>query len=195
MQYYAGGGNARFDRLAKAAQAGQIVPPADLRYLRKAASDITAESATGRILTYLQQLYESVAETMPDFRGDDSVETQVEFLDGEPDPYAIQLLQRHDGVDDNQSGVPAVVTKKRRNLKSVVIQKGMVAEQEERFLPPGASMRDYWEQMQNENPAEKVSFCQFWRAPCFSTAFSFSFLKPIKPWHHIFIVKLASHVK
>ena len=171
------------------------MPPADLRYLRKAASDITAESATGRILTYLQQLYESVAETMPDFRGDDSVETPaVEFLDGEPDAYAIQLLQRHDGVDDNQSGVPAVVTKKRRNLKSVVIQKGMVAEQEERFLPPGASMRDYWEQMQNENPAEKVSFCQFWRVPCFSTAFfGFMLFESLKKTVASYLVYSKNH--
>ena len=43
-------------------------PPADLRFLKRALA-VTSES-TSEVVSFLEQLYNSVAETMPDVRDD-----------------------------------------------------------------------------------------------------------------------------
>lgn len=133
-------------------------PPADLRFLERAAPNPSGESAEAKVYSLLESLYESVAETMPDFGGqvEKVVETTLQHGDHEPvDPYAVAAGCAAD--------IPFVVkAKKIRNIKSVKTDR-QVLDQEVRYLPPGATMRDYWDQMVVVH-GESVSFSTFWRA-------------------------------
>jgi hypothetical protein len=82
------------------------------------------------------------------------------------DPYADALAQ------EQPLEKLAGAVKKDRQLKSAKFDRGKLVEREERWLPPGASMRDYWEQMldsegvdtANQKDPSRVSFSQFWKA-------------------------------
>lgn len=157
-----------------------MVPPADLRYLKQAAPNIGGDSATGRALSFLQTLYESVAETLPDSREletCDSVQCQISVKAKEvenADPYADALSNKAHGVLDLAGSCSVNAKKKDRVLKSVKFDSEKVVNQEERWLPPGASMKDYWEQMlqsvcrdpTDPKDPDRISFCQFWRVSC-----------------------------
>ena len=148
------------------AKSGAIVPPADLRFIEKAAPDITGESATAKVVTYLQTLYESVAETMPDFGGqlDSIAEVSLQHGDDEGiDPYAVAAGCYADQTDPAEV-IFLTKAKKIRNIKSVKVNSEKTIKQEDRYLPPGACMKDYWDQLTQVH-GEMVSFVQFWRAP------------------------------
>lgn len=149
-----------------------MVPPADLRYLAHAAPNIGGDSVTGKVVSFLQTIYDSVAETLPDTHDldCDSIETSVQRtaavdVSGH-DPYADALAQ------EQPLEKLAGAVKKDRQLKSAKFDRGKLVEREERWLPPGASMRDYWEQMldsegvdtANQKDPSRVSFSQFWKA-------------------------------
>lgn len=89
----------------------------------------------------------------------------MSVLDVSCDPYAVAL---------SEEGMPhqnAKSFKKDRPLKSVKFDREKLVEKEVRWLPPGASMRDYWEQMldsegvdtSDKKDPHRVSFAQFWR--------------------------------
>ena len=144
--------------MTKSVEAGAVVPPADLRYLKKP-SNPKGDSVVGKVLTYLQSLYESVAETLPDMRGEADCES-VTLGPGEelpPDPYA-------DAMDEVKP-YDIKPRKKPRHFRSINVDATLDLEQDDRFLPPGGHMKDYWEQMLLEDPSAKVSFSQFWRVP------------------------------
>ena len=61
-------GCGRLQRLEKGARAKMSAPPADLRFLKRALA-VTSES-TSEVVSFLEQLCNSVAETMPDVRDD-----------------------------------------------------------------------------------------------------------------------------
>ena len=142
--------------MVTAVKAGAIVPPADIRFLRLGANPQHGETPASRIISFLQNVYESVAETLPDARKEehDCKTTLTECgSEQDQDPYATAFM---DGV-----AVPIKPRHKPRAFKSLKLDPALVVEQEDRWLPPGGHMKDYWEQMCLHEPA--VSFCQFWR--------------------------------
>lgn len=145
-----------------------MVCPADLRYLKREASSPQGECATSRIVSYLQEIYESIAETLPDFRGQSDVVCGETFqLDpASADAYAMELeASIAAGEAHGTEGLNELLkSKSQRRFKHVLVDMEKVPVQEPRFLPPGAHMRDYWEQMQATS-SQKVSFSQFWRVP------------------------------
>eukprot|EP00435_Cladocopium_sp_Y103_P067616 s19_g30.t1 len=80
-------GNGRFQRLWEAAVRGDENPPADMRFVTHEKAHVTADSSTGQVTTFLQTIYDSVAETLPDIK-DDGLELGFhKSLEG-ADPYA-----------------------------------------------------------------------------------------------------------
>lgn len=59
-------GSQRLSRLWEAARSGATSPPADLRFLTKPKSLTCGSGSTAEVASFLQSLYESVAETLPD---------------------------------------------------------------------------------------------------------------------------------
>ena len=160
-------GTCRFNRLVDAVRDGKVVPPVDLRYLKKGhpAEFRQSDASRARVMSFLQGIYESVAETLPDVRDDthddfDSPNMAI-GLPELADPYADALQ------DDNikpmaLSSVRSGKRKARKKKRSVVINP-MRQGLEERFLPPG-HIRDYWEQMNAaESSDARVAFSTFWR--------------------------------
>ena len=151
-------GSGRFRRLSKAAQEGRFAPPADLRYLCKACKASPSErSVESDIVSYLQSIYASVAETLPDIKDntkeDDDVKINVltEPFSEQQDDYAAAVASQI---------MPTKSQKPRKFKRSVRILR---ADAEVRYLPPG-HMRDYWLQMNAARDGlNPVSFSQFWR--------------------------------
>ncbi|CAK9056461.1 Hypothetical protein (Fragment) [Durusdinium trenchii] len=85
-------GSRRFSRVTQAVNDGASAPPVDLRYLNR--PGVEAEVATCRsdILSFLSEIYNSIAETLPDFRDDTfDVETSLEIVKPDvdtADPYS-----------------------------------------------------------------------------------------------------------
>ena len=93
-------GGHRFARIWKAVQRGDSAAPADLRFLRKPKTRTCGDGPNPRITSFLQSLYDSTAETLPDVK-DDGVETTfsqgVEGLDS----YAVVNLDGSSGSTEN----------------------------------------------------------------------------------------------
>lgn len=84
--------------MVTAVKAGAIVPPADIRFLRLGANPQHGETPASRIISFLQNVYESVAETLPDARKEehDCKTTLTECgSEQDQDPYATAFM---DGV-------------------------------------------------------------------------------------------------
>eukprot|EP00438_Fugacium_kawagutii_P021571 Skav212155 [mRNA] locus=scaffold754:104394:116972:+ [translate_table: standard] len=141
------------------------------------------EGSTSKVCSYLEQLYESVAETLPDIR-DDGVETILEpDLSKEPtDAYAEALTR------EGSSQVPAVVCKsaakpkqkQRKRKQGLDLHVERLPEHSGlpiRHLPPGC-MRDYFEQFRAlDEVGHNVSFSTFWR--CWKTEFQHLRFRPV----------------
>ena len=113
------------------------------------------------IISFLQSMYDSVAETLPGVRNstaepdDDQVKVSVlaEPMSEHQDEYAA-LLAAPGNIK------PAKTCKPRKFKRSVQIVRSAM---EVRFLPPG-HMRDYWLQMNAaRDDLRPISFSQFWR--------------------------------
>ncbi len=137
--------------------------------------NVCAQAAKARVISFLESIYTSVAETLPDHRddlnpGDSFVVYQI---DSAVDPYsefdAVQRqLSQHSDLTRQHSMKQQKNTKKFQKKKSVVINAEKVAlGLEERFLPPGRMM-DYFEQYKAilHDSDECVSFATFWRTWC-----------------------------
>ena len=150
-------GGHRFARIWKAVQRGDSAAPADLRFLRKPKTRTCGDGPNPRITSFLQSLYDSTAETLPDVK-DDGVETTfsqgVEGLDS----YAVVNLDGSSGSTEN--GKKRKIRKFKLGLPVHVERQPEQSGQEVRYLPPGV-MRDYWSQMQSIDSS--VSFTTFWR--------------------------------
>lgn len=162
-------GSSRFGRLIQAARRGDIVAPADLRYLKGVPQKGVrpTNDSRERVVSFLRGIYESVAETLPDVRDDPfdpdvdipTVSCEVPEL---MDPYAKILGAKN---------IKKKNTKKKRKLR----KKGAVEvnpdrkkafEDRVRFLPPGA-MKDYHEQFVSAHPRaadeKPIALSTFWR--------------------------------
>lgn len=127
------------------------------------------ECATGKITSYLETVYESVAETLPDVK-DDGVETTLE-LDGDHNPvdaYAIALTK------DGCVTLPArpaksakkTIQKQRKRKGSLELHVERLPEHSNlqvKFLPPGC-MKDYYDQFRAlDEVGHRVSFSTFFK--------------------------------
>ena len=144
----------------------------DLRYLNR--PGVEAEVATCRsdILSFLSEIYNSIAETLPDFRDDTfDVETSLEIVKPDvdtADPYS----------EATAAATPSPVgnkCKKKNTKRSVQVNPDRVAEPggpcEQRYLPPG-QMKDYWEMYKKRqcvSSRKPASFPTFWKDPCLNS--------------------------
>lgn len=141
----------------------QPAPPVDLRYLKKPRAEVA--NSRSSVISFLTEVYTSIAETLPDFRDDAfdvdtslSADNQIYM---EVDPY---------------TDLDAVVAKQeehkhkpKNTMRSCEINSDRVADPggpcEERWLPPG-QMKDFWELYKQKHrlSSEPVaSFATFWR--------------------------------
>ena len=116
------------------------------------------------IFSFLEQIYASVAETLPDVR-DNTYENEV-------DPYALEVEtvveQKDVGESDSQRKMrlasPKTKVKKFRRGVAVDPSRTVQAGCEVRWLPPG-NMKDYWTQYKQQvgDKSTGASFPTFWR--------------------------------
>lgn len=123
--------------------------------MTKPKSQTIGNCSTARVVSFLQTLYDSVAETLPDVR-DDGIELSI-FGGGESvDPYAT--------VDLPPALMEPVKRQKvrryKQGLKVHVEREPETSGVEERYLPPG-TMKEYYEQFKCLD--DSVSFSTFWR--------------------------------
>ncbi|CAK9070419.1 unnamed protein product, partial [Durusdinium trenchii] len=177
-------GSKRFNRLKAHAQNGLPSPPVDTRYLKRPKSREVNESRAS-IVSFLTEVYHSIAETLPDFRDqpcDIDAPNIISVVAGDEhlDPYAEHLEKDHAATfGEPSANVEPNVTspkKKRKMHKSVAInparQSGCETH-EEKWLPPG-QMKDYWRLYKKKCGDGPVAhFATFWRV----WLSEFSFLK------------------
>ena len=165
-------GSQRFSRLFRAARDGRTVPPVDMRYLQKDQKRLDAhgDNARARIFTFLEGVYHSQAETLPDVRDDPADEmthviAKVSFEDDYAAALESNVMPKVTLQDDNaimNAAVPPKEKKTRKHCRSIEINPDRL-HLEERFLPPG-TFRELYDQMCSaDGGSNKVSFVQFWR--------------------------------
>eukprot|EP00435_Cladocopium_sp_Y103_P059081 s1635_g21.t1 len=148
----------RFKKLSEAAQNGDAKPPVDLRYLQRAGfgADSTKECVS-EVLSFLESIYCSVAENLPDVR-------DATWDEGPPeDPYGMST-----GLEPAKVPIVEKQVKVKKHQRAVKVCPGRsVADgMEERFLPAG-TMKEYWIQYKNQSQSEQqAAFPTFWRVPC-----------------------------
>ena len=157
-------GNRRFRKLFETAGADGTSPPADLRYLLKPRATDRNHEVRADAVSFLANVYTSIAETLPDVR-DDPLSTEEELSlqkpcsDTQSDPYAQKMEKVLAGEDE----LPSQKGGKRKRKKGIEINP-LRADMEQKFLPPGC-MKDYWEQYCLQSTLTKpASFPTFWRA-------------------------------
>lgn len=145
-----------------AAESGSLTPPLDLRFFRKGVEQLDRAPSKSAVISFLQGIYDSVAETLPDARDDvdPCIGTTITLPEME-DQYAKfgQISEKLDAQKKALETQPGLKPRKRK--KSVCLDVDRT-DREERFLPPG-HMVDYFEQFKLACPEEKVSFSCFWR--------------------------------
>lgn len=142
---------------------GDVKPPIDLRYLKRGKLAGENSQKVTDVVSFLQSVYDSIAETLPDVRDatldDDDTSPSVpsELKDG--DPYLLAMSSQTIEPEDKSK-------RKKRNHRGVQINPARTsADFEDRYLPPG-TMKEYWVQYcQRMTGCEKVAFPTFWRAP------------------------------
>ena len=140
-------GSGRFRRLRQAVDNGQASPPIDARYLERPLERLDVESSRAQVVTFLEGLYNSVAETLPDVKDDPEEITFEGHAGNDPPDSYVEALNKEDlvTVTAPRGGKKRIRTK----IKSVKITEGRHPQQsglEIRFLPPG-HIKDYWEQL------------------------------------------------
>ena len=150
-------GSGRFKRIKKAVDEGASAAPVDLRYLKKAkfAGEGQCSSVPG-VISFLESVYNSIAENLPDVR-DGPCDLDA---DGGLDPYAaddvFKLAMTLEPADEK------VKVKKHKRGVQVHPDRTVAAGCEIRWLPPGC-VKDYWVQYKQTAGDSAASFPTFWR--------------------------------
>ena len=123
-----------------------------------------AAQVRGDICSFLEYyIYESIAETLPDFR--DEMGGSAEVRLAVDDPYLQEMSSQKRTVNEMLEEVDLRARAKPRKRKGQVninLSRTSVT-MEERWLPPG-TMREYYEQYRAQSGLEKPgSFPSFWR--------------------------------
>ena len=138
-------------------QNGDAKPPVDLRYLKRAESgaDHTRECVS-KVISFLETIYSSVAENLPDVRDD----TWDEGPPEDPHGMSIGLEPGKVPIVERQAKV-----KKHQRAVKVCLGRSVADGMEERYLPAG-TMKEYWIQYRHQSQSEQqASFPTFWRGP------------------------------
>lgn len=152
-------GSHRFNRILRAVKDGADAVPMDLRYVSQPRSKLHGESSTAHVVSYLQGLYDSVAETLPDVKDDGVI---MELHDG-PNPGADTYGDSLSSGKFYPHGMKRPRTRKwKMSLKLHQERRADVSGKEVRHLPPGV-MQDHWQTMRAlGGPALHISFKHFW---------------------------------
>ena len=159
-------GTSRYQRIRTSIENGDLVPPIDLRFLQKGMekNDMPSLSKSA-IISFLQGIFDSVAETLPDWRDDmEPGDLAVIAVDGDvEDPYSKfdTIKKELERSSEHLGRLSRPVAKPRAHKKSVKLDADRVG-MEERFLPPG-TMTEYFDQFKLACPEHKISFSTFWR--------------------------------
>ena len=157
-------GQTKLKSIYSAIIAGQQSPPLDMRYISKPLA--CPSEARSNIVSYLQGLYDSVAETLPDKldelckHGEVSVKTGPSSVQTEADPYALKVKIGQTtyptlvGVDESQS---RKIRRGSGHSHACMPESG----QAEKWLPPG-SIHDQWD-MFNIVTGTPCVYSTFWR--------------------------------
>lgn len=168
-------GSGRFNRLKASAVNGDLTPPVDLRYLTKPCSKSTGMDHTASVVSYLMEIYHSVAETLPDFRDETlDVETSLVAGDGEDKDFYSDLLAAQQALGPGPENPKSSSSSKPKNPKHRKMRKSIKVNlarkpetgglYEDKWLPPG-QMKDHWELYRRcQRGHECASFSTFWRA-------------------------------
>ena len=163
IQLSNGQGSGRLERIKSAIDRGDQAAPVDLRYLERAKHVRSESKLFHGIFSFLEQIYNSVAESLPDVRD--------RTYDSEVDPYAVFAEdQQHDVADCSKKvkmRPKEPKTKMRKNKGGVAVNPARTVQAgfEVRWLPPG-SIKDYWIQYNQQVASSPASFPTFWRVPC-----------------------------
>lgn len=113
-------------------------------------------------MTFLDQIYNSIAETLPDFKDELGASSAVQ-MNLNNDPYAKVFHDECADPDLLQRSNP----KPRKQKGQVQINLARTSKtMEEKWLPPG-SMKEYYDQYVAQSGLEKPgSFPSFWRVSC-----------------------------
>ncbi len=134
---------------------GARAPPVDRRYLERGRFSGKCSGALPGLISFLEQIYGSVAENLPDVRDG----TYDDVLD----PYAEAAESSGLRPDEPAKGKPCKThTKKHRRQVPVCEMRTVQAGCETRWLPPG-TMKDYWVQYKQQVQGPVASFPSFWR--------------------------------
>ena len=137
-----------------AARDGADGPPADLRFLTRPKNEVQGECATAKVVSFLQTIYESVAENLPDVKDDAGMETDFQgIVFPTDDPYTNVKMKVAKGVKTRRF---------KQGLKLHVERRPENSGLETRYLPPGC-MQDFFEQFKNLEGPQAASFSTFWR--------------------------------
>lgn len=148
--------------MRRAVESGQNSPPIDLRFLERPLDKLNGDSSRAQVVSFLEGLYNSVAETLPDVK-DDTQDISFEHHAGDDacDAYAEALNNGLETVTAPTKGNKRM----RKKIKSVQITEGRrprESGEEIRWLPPG-SIKEYWEQLRANDSEKNISFSYFWR--------------------------------
>lgn len=164
-------------------------PPVDLRYVKKGRATQNPRQVAVRsdVASFLQSIYESVAECLPDCRDNEFDDVDPDSIPevGSMDPYCVQLNLETEKQDKQHKVYRGLkkqlekVKKPRKNKKGVELNMdrttGATA-QEVKWLPPG-KMKEYYTQYRVTSLLPTpASFPCFWRAAGTAKAFTFSLL-------------------
>ena len=148
----------------------------DLRFLKRPKTGHDAQKAAVRsdVISFLSNLYESLAETLPDCKDETFDDILPENVAREKltDAYSIELNRQADASDKSVTVPFSIKEPKKRKRRSVLrgvklnmdrVGGDAPGQKEVRWLPPG-SMKDTWEQYRMMSSLPKpASFPCFWR--------------------------------
>lgn len=171
-------GSKRFGRLWLAARDNAPAPPLDTRYLSRPFAGVGAHGNSqirGDVATFLECLYESVAETLPDFKDElgSAKDIVIPLAD---DPAAAELEAHAQSSNKKRSAEESLADVDLQPRKKFYTRSRQVKVNpertggrfEERWLPP-AAMMEYYEQYRSQSGLEKAgSFKSFWRVARFT---------------------------
>ena len=130
---------------------GEDGPPVDLRYLRKGFSKQRTSSAS--VASFLEGIYQSVAETLPELAQQDVESTLAETAEEDRVLSGSAFQARLDNASSPR------LKKGWGHKRAMKIQRKDLPV---RHLPPG-TMKEYWEQYRSIHGPDSSSFPTFWR--------------------------------
>jgi len=120
-------GSKRFERLFDAAQKGAHAPPVDLRFISKPyarCNRLESESVRADCISYLNTLYQSVAEVIPDWKDDafddiDPASLPSSGAQAELDGYEIELKKCQEEQQEEKNNLAERMASKPAKTKKV----------------------------------------------------------------------------